>query len=375
MKQLEPIALVVGTRPEVIKMAPVHRALLASESLSPVLISTGQHRELLASALQAQMLSADFDLGVMTRGQTPNQVAARVLERLPEVLEQSEPRAVLVQGDTTTALAAALAAFHLELPVGHVEAGLRTRDLRNPFPEEANRQMIDRMARWCFAPTARSARALREEGIEDSRVQVTGNTGIDALLWTLEGVEAGEPVDVLVTLHRRESFGAPLREILRGLRDFLEENPGLTALWPAHPNPEVRAALFEDGADLASLRICEPMDYHRFCRALAASRLVLTDSGGIQEEAPSLGKLVVVARETTERPEGIDAGVAVLAGTTRAGILDALRKQWRRPRPSGPIPFPSPYGDGHAAERIVEQLERDLAAARTGEVAMGIREA
>ncbi len=243
--------LIVGTRPEAIKMAPVHRALAASPDHHPILVSTGQHRELLATALRPLDLTPDHDLEIMVPHQTLNGVASRVLDRLPPLLAELRPDVLLVQGDTTTAFAAALAAYHLRIPVGHVEAGLRTYDHDHPFPEEANRQLLDRLATWCFAPTALARENLLSERITEDRVVVTGNTAVDALLWAVARSPGRCPADtILVTLHRRESFGEPLREIALGLRDFLESTPAAHALWPVHPNIKDHCFRYKEGVKI-----------------------------------------------------------------------------------------------------------------------------
>lgn len=335
-------------------MAPVVRALEDAPDLETVLISSGQHRELLDSALGPLELEPDHELSVMVHGQSPNDVASRVLGRLPPLLEEIDPAALLVQGDTTTVLAAALAAYHLAIPVGHVEAGLRTYDHRNPFPEEGNRQLVDRLSTWCFAPTETSAENLRRERIDQAAIHVTGNTAVDSLLWMLERPPA-RPVPeagLLITLHRRESFGGPLREILQGVRDFLAAEPEATAVWPVHPNPNVQRVAEEVLAGMNRLRRVPPLEYGEFAHVLARCRLVLTDSGGIQEEAPSLGKRVLVARETTERPEAVEAGLNRLVGRGRNEIAAALAESWREPPYEGPVPAPNPYGDGRAGQRI-----------------------
>lgn len=355
------IALVVGTRPEAVKMAPVHRALRGT-GLQPVLISTGQHRELLETAFAPLGLVPDHELSVMTEGQTLNEIAARVLERLPPLLERIRPAALLVQGDTTTSLAAALGAYHLRIPVGHVEAGLRTYDHEHPFPEEANRQLADRLCRWCFAPTEGARQNLLSERIDPAAIHVTGNTAVDSLLWMLEQggeAEPGEPY-LLVTLHRRESFGEPLRALAGAVRDFLERTPDATVLWPVHPNPNVGRVAEELLAGVARVRLVEPMGYAGFARALAGCRIVLTDSGGIQEEAPSLGKVVLVARETTERPEALEGGRNRLVGRDRETVARALAEAWKEEPYAGPLPAPNPYGDGRTGGRIAEILAREL---------------
>ena len=351
--------IIVGTRPEAIKMAPVVRAFQASGDYQPILVSTGQHRELLESALRPLELAPDHDLEVMVPHQTPSGVTALVLERLPRLLDEIRPDVLLVQGDTTTAFAAALAAYYQRIPVGHVEAGLRTYDHEHPFPEEANRQLVDRLATWCFAPTTLSRDNLLAERIAPERVLVTGNTAVDALLWALSKSTARCPADtILITLHRRESFGEPLREIALALRDFLEATPAARALWPLHPNPNVARVFDELLGDCPRLTRVPPMEYVDFTGVLGSCRFVLTDSGGLQEEAPSLGKIVLIARETTERPEALAFGRSRLAGRTRKGVAEALAAAWREPPYAGPLPAENPYGDGRAAERIVEAVRR-----------------
>jgi UDP-N-acetylglucosamine 2-epimerase (non-hydrolysing) len=355
------VVLIVGTRPEAVKMAPVYRALLRT-GLQPVLISTGQHRELLETALAPLGLAPDHELAVMTEGQTLNEIAARVLERLAPLLERERPAALLVQGDTTTSFAAALCAYHLRIPVGHVEAGLRTYDHEHPFPEEANRQLADRLCRWCFAPTEGARRNLLSEKIDPAVIHVTGNTAVDSLLWILEkegAAEMREPY-LLVTLHRRESFVEPLRALAGAVRDFLDRTPDATALWPVHPNPNVVRVAEELLAGVGRILLIPPMGYAGFARALAGCRIVLTDSGGIQEEAPSLGKIVLVARETTERPEALEGGRNRLVGRDREAVARALEEAWEEPPYAGLLPAPNPYGDGRAGERIAEILAREL---------------
>lgn len=342
-------------------MAPVCLALEQHESLRPVLISTGQHAELVDSALASFGLEPDEDLDLMTTGQTPNSVAARVLEKLPRVMEASAPTAVLVQGDTTTALAASLVAFHLRIPVGHIEAGLRTFDLASPFPEEANRQLADRLARWCFAPTERARRNLLAEGILPDRIHVCGNTAVDAVHWMASRCPASSHKDaVLLTLHRRESFGEPLLEILRGVRDFLGRHPEAKVVWPVHPNPRVVEASRSVFGEKSRFECLPPQGYKEFVALLKDCRLALSDSGGIQEEAPSLGKRVLVARDATERPEAVEAGLNWLVGRARAPIAEGLSRAWAEEPYRGALPRASPYGDGQASQRIVATLAESL---------------
>jgi UDP-N-acetylglucosamine 2-epimerase (non-hydrolysing) len=356
------VVLVVGTRPEAIKMAPVYRALKERSAIDPVLVSTGQHTDLLRTALEAFGLTPDYELKVMTHGQSPSAAAARILDRLPPLLNEIKPAALLVQGDTTTSLIAGLAAFYAKIPVGHVEAGLRTYDFENPFPEEANRQMVGRISRWCFAPTETSRKNLLAERIDPKTIHVTGNTGIDALLWVLERA-APKPATkpfVLMTLHRRESFGPPLRDVLGALLDFLVAVPGAHVIWPVHPNPVVVAMANEVMGRYPRITMIPPQEYRTFAGYLAACRLILTDSGGIQEEAPSLGKRVLVARETTERPEAMYTGQNRLVGRDRRRVFEELCRAWYEPVYTGPIPAPNPYGDGRASQRLVEVLHADL---------------
>lgn len=342
-------------------MAPVLRTLEKSSWCEPALVSTGQHRELLETAFRPLDMAPDHRLEVMEKGQSLNQLIVRVVDRMSPLLESLEPAALLVQGDTTSVLASALAAYSLRIPVGHVEAGLRTYDHENPFPEEGNRQLVDRLAAWCFAPTDGSRENLLAERIEAEHVFVTGNTAVDSLLWAVERSAHRCPDDtLLVTLHRRESFGRPLREILLGLSDFLEATPTARALWPVHPNPNVGAALDALGERRARVEFVEPMGYLDFAGALASCRLVLTDSGGIQEEGPSLGKTVLVARERTERPEALRGGRNRIVGRERGRVREALVTAWAEPPYTGPLPAPNPFGDGRAGERIAGILERSL---------------
>ncbi|MBV8203113.1 MAG: UDP-N-acetylglucosamine 2-epimerase (non-hydrolyzing) [Acidobacteria bacterium] len=362
------VALVYGTRPEAIKMAPVVRALRRRpETFEVAVCATAQHRELLDQAQRLFGLVPDHDLDLMTPGQGLNQVAARVLEALDRLLAALAPDWLLVQGDTTSAAAAALAAFHLGLRVGHVEAGLRTGDLARPFPEEANRRIVDLLSDALFAPTALAARRLREAGTDPARIFLTGNTGIDALYQvaaslTADGREAAsstatEAGEVLVTVHRRESFGEPLQAILGAVGVLARRFPALRWIYPVHPNPRVAGPAAALLSGIPNLTLRPPLAYDELVRQLLRSRLVLTDSGGLQEEAPAFGKPVLVLRDATERPEGIDAGVALLVGTDPHRIVaeterlltdsDAYRRM---------ATVASPYGDGQAAERIAAIL-------------------
>jgi UDP-N-acetylglucosamine 2-epimerase (non-hydrolysing) len=353
------ILTVHGTRPEAIKMAPVIESLRRRpERFEVTVCATGQHREMLDQVQDLFGLAPDLDLRLMRPDQTLNGLAASALAALDEVLAERRPDWLLVQGDTTTAMSAALAAFHRGVRVGHVEAGLRTGDLRRPFPEEANRRVIDLLASALFAPTGRARQALLAEGTAPERVHVVGNTVIDALrcLSVPAPPESSRP-EVLVTVHRRESFGEPIRAIFSALRRLAERFPEVAWTYPVHHNPNVRGPAFEMLQGLPNVELCEPLDYQGLIAKLAACRLVLTDSGGLQEEAPAFGKPVLVLRETTERPEGVEAGVARLVGTDPERIFDEtatlLRSEeaWRRMARAV-----NPYGDGHAAERIAAIL-------------------
>jgi len=350
-----------GTRPELIKLASVVRELRRwPERFSPVLCTTAQHREMLDQMEEVFGLRPEYDLDLMRADQGLNDLASRAFAEVDRVLEEVKPDLLLVQGDTTTAMVGALAAFHRRVPVGHVEAGLRTGDLARPFPEEANRRFIDLVTDLCFAPTERAGQLLRAEGVPDGKVFVTGNTVVDALRW-MSSLLPEEPVrdEVLITVHRRESFGSPLREIFTAVRELAESFPDVRWVYPVHRNPNVRRPAHEILAGLANVELHEPFDYLELVRRLRASRFVLTDSGGIQEEAPTFGKPVLVLRETTERPEGVAAGVAKLVGSDRGRIIsEATRLLTDAGAYAAMATAVNPYGDGHAAERIGDILAR-----------------
>ena len=368
------ILCVFGTRPEAIKMAPVIRALAApSSGLEPVVCVTDQHREMLDQVLRFFDVTPDHRLGVMRPGQTPSEIAARVLERLPAVIDDVRPAGVLVQGDTTTTVAAALAAFHARVPVGHVEAGLRTNRLDAPFPEEANRRLTTVVARWHFAPTPGARENLLREHVTASSVVVTGNPGVDALLWAVERLRDRQvgprlPAEatrrlVLVTAHRRESFGAPFVELCRALRGLAERNPDVELVYPVHLNPQVQEPVRRILRAHPRIHLLPPVGYAELVDLLRRCHLVLTDSGGIQEEAPSLGKPVLVLRDTTERGEGIAAGTARLVGTSRRRIVaETERLLGDAAAYEAMARAHNPYGDGRASERIVRVLRRTLVA-------------
>jgi len=362
------VLVLYGTRPEAIKMAPVVRALRRRpESFEALVCAAAQHREMLDQVEELFALRPEHDLDLMRPGQTLNGLAARALAALDPLLAALRPAWLLVQGDTTTAAFASLAAFHLGVRVGHVEAGLRTGDLAAPFPEEANRRLVDTLADALFAPTPHAERELLASGCDPARIFVTGNTGIDALQWICERLPA-EPTEsaesatpaageVLVTVHRRESFGAPLRGIFQALRELAGRFPEVRWIFPVHRNPNVAGPAGELLQGLPNLELCDPLDYGELVRRLRRARLALTDSGGIQEEAPSFGTPVLVLRERTERPEGIAAGVAKLVGTEPANIVAEVSRLLTDPaahrRMAGGV---NPYGDGRAAERIAAVL-------------------
>ncbi len=359
---------VFGTRPEAIKMAPVVRALLADPARFESLVCvTAQHRTMLDQVLDVFGLDTDHDLDLMVPGQTPSGVAAGVLEQLPAVLKRTRPDVVLVQGDTMTTFAAAFASYLERIPTGHVEAGLRTGDRWHPFPEEMNRLLTTRIAAIHFPPTLQARNALLAEGVPPGDVCVTGNTVIDALLQTvrpdysfrtpaLAGLDPTRRL-VLVTTHRRESFGAPMQSICAAVRELGERFPDLQFVLPVHPNPQVKDTVESLLSDLPGMFLIEPVDYIEFVHLMNRAFLVLTDSGGVQEEAPSLGKPVLVLRDVTERPEGVAAGTAVVVGTDRTRIVaaatDLITCAESYQRMANAV---NPYGDGHASERILTAL-------------------
>lgn len=361
--KLGPVMCVVGTRPEVIKMFPVVQALRA-QGVPTLLVNTGQHSGLCTDALASFGLEADVDLQVMAHDQTPTDVAAKVLTRLRPELERHEPSWIVVQGDTTTVLAAAIAGSYQRVPVAHVEAGLRSYDINEPFPEELNRKAVGAITSLHFAPTERAATALRKEGVANEAILLTGNTVIDALHWatdhlpdepTDQGLAAVDPARplLLLTTHRRENFGTRLTDIFSAVRRVAEQRPDLQILFPVHPNPSVREVAGRELGDVASVIMAEPLDYLDMARALKQCNAVLTDSGGLQEEAPALGKRVLVMREVTERPEAIDCGIAELLGTDPERIVDRVNHALDNPMDG----VASPYGDGRAGERIALALQ------------------
>ena len=360
---MKSILLVIGTRPEAIKMAPVILALKKEPWANVRVLATAQHRHMLDQVNEFFGIDPDIDLNIMRPNQALTTLTARLLLELDDVLQAEKPDAVLVQGDTTTVMTVALACFYHRIPIGHVEAGLRTWDMQNPFPEEANRVIAGKLARWHFAPTQGSRQNLLKEGVPNSEIIVTGNTVIDALLMTAaKDLELAVPLDptkrlVLVTSHRRENFGGPFRNICRALRTLAENNPEVQFLYPVHPNPNVKDVAYEFLAGLHNFTLCEPLDYAPFIAAMKRAHIVLTDSGGVQEEAPALGKPVLVLRDETERPEAVEQGVVKLVGPNYERIVnEAQRLLDDETAYKTMARGVSPYGDGHAAERIVKTL-------------------
>ena len=359
------VLAVYGTRPEAIKLAPVVAALRRRAARCEVTAcSTGQHKELLDSVEHARELRPDVELDLMLPGQPLNLLLAQLLEGIDRVLAERSPVWLLIQGDTSTALAAGLAAFHRLVRVAHVEAGLRTGDLAQPHPEEANRRLLDHLSDLLFAPTATARRALLGEGLAADRIHVTGNTGVDALLRVAATLGPAESRDeVLVTVHRRESLGSPLDEIFAALRELAERFPAVHFFFPVHLNPRVRDPARERLAGLANVELAEPIGHVELVHRLRACRFVLTDSGGLQEEAPAFAKPVLVLRDRTERQEGVEAGVARLVGTSRRRIVEEASRLLLDAAAYAAMSRPLQlYGDGHAGERIAELL-LDVAAA------------
>lgn len=359
------VLVVFGTRPEAIKMCPLVKELKGRpDEFETVVCVTGQHRSMLDQVLEAFGVEPDHDLDIMRAQQDLFDITSDVLLGFREVMTEIKPDVVLVHGDTTTSFAAALAAFYLHVQIGHVEAGLRTYNLQSPWPEEFNRQAVDTISDYLFAPTETARQNLIAEGKDPAKIFVTGNTGIDALRTTVQANYRHEFIDwaagsrlILITAHRRENLGEPMRNMFRAIRRVMEEHPDTKAIYPIHMNPLVREAAHAELDDFNRLRLVEPLDVIDFHNLMAHAYLILTDSGGIQEEAPSLGKPVLVMRDTTERPEGVEAGTLKLVGTAEediyrefARLLDDDDAYQAMARAS------NPYGDGHASEQIVTCL-------------------
>lgn len=363
------VTIVLGTRPEAIKLAPVIQAFRNAEDFRTRVVLTGQHREMVSQVMELFGLQADHDLALMTPQQTLTHVTCAALQGLKEEFRAHRPALVLVQGDTTTAFSSALAAFYEQIPVGHVEAGLRTDNLFDPFPEEANRRLISQLAMLHFAPTERSAANLRASGVVGETI-TTGNTVIDALLlmaettpqWTVPGLDWSKQRVLLATVHRRENWGERLEQIGRGFLALLDLFPDTALLLPLHRNPTVREPLQALLGTHPRAFLCEPLDYNHLVAAMRGCTLLLTDSGGLQEEAPALGKPVLVLRRTTERPEAIDAGTARLVGTESTAIVAEASRLLSDPEAYAAMAQAhNPFGDGYASGRILAAARRFIA--------------
>lgn len=367
------VLLVLGTRPEAIKLAPVIQELRAHPEIKPVVCVTAQHRQMLDQVLSLFNIQPDYDLNVMQVNQSLFDITGQGLSKIEMVLRNERPDLVLVQGDTTTAFVGALASFYQKIPVGHVEAGLRTYNKYSPFPEEMNRVLIDHLADLCFVPTEKAQQNLLREGITKDRIFVTGNSVVDALLWVMQRLPSSIPPElesllgrgsklsnhrlVLVTGHRRESFGEGLQNICRALCEIVKGNSDVEIIYPVHLNPNVREPVFRTLRNVPRIHLIRPLGYLPFVQLMRLAYLVLTDSGGIQEEAPTLGKPVLVMRNVTERPEGIEAGTAKLVGANVAAIVDATQRLLDDKHEYEQMAkVVNPYGDGKAAQRIVDIL-------------------
>lgn len=365
---MKKVMLVFGTRPEAIKMCPLVKELKKREELQTIVCVTGQHRQMLDMVLEAFDVTPDYDLSIMKDKQTLFDVTTNILNRIKEVLEKEKPDVVLVHGDTSTTFVTALACFYLQIPVGHVEAGLRTYNIYSPYPEEFNRQAVSIISKFNFAPTELSKQNLLKEGKDPDSIYVTGNTAIDALKTTVRENYTHPELEwakgsrlIMITAHRRENLGEPMRHMFKAIRRVMDEHPDVKAIYPIHMNPVVReiADEFLGGDD--RIHIIEPLDVLDFHNFLSRSYLILTDSGGIQEEAPSLGKPVLVMRDTTERPEGIAAGTLKLVGTEEETIYNEFSRLLSDKEEYEAMSKASnPYGDGHACERIADVLVRTL---------------
>lgn len=361
---MKKVLLVFGTRPEAIKMCPLVNELKSRENVETIVCVTGQHRQMLDQVLKAFDVNPDYDLAIMKEKQTLFDVTSNILDKIKSVLETAKPDVVLVHGDTTTTFVTSLAAFYLQIPVGHVEAGLRTYNISSPFPEEFNRQATGLIAKYHFAPTDKARKNLVDEGKLESSIYVTGNTAIDALKTTVCNNYQHEVLTwaedsklIMLTAHRRENLGEPMRNMFRAIRRLIDESDEIKVVYPIHMNPVVREAANDILGNHDRIRIIEPLDVLDFHNFLARSYMILTDSGGIQEEAPSLGKPVLVMRDTTERPEGIQAGTLKLVGTLEEAIYDnfklLLENEEEYCKMSGAA---NPFGDGNASKYIADIL-------------------
>ena len=358
------VMTVFGTRPEAIKMAPLVKELEKRDEVESIVCVTAQHREMLDQVLTVFDIKPDYDLNIMKQGQTLSEITSRVLLGLEEIIQKEKPNIILVHGDTTTTFAGALAAFYNQVDIGHVEAGLRTWDKYSPFPEEMNRQMVDRMTDMYFAPTSVSKNNLIYEGIADEKIYVTGNTAIDAMSTTVKKDYNNPILDwvgdnrmLLLTAHRRENLGEPMRHIFKAIKRIVDEYDDVRVVYPIHKNPKVREIAKEVFGDMNKIKLIEPLEVIDFHNFQNKSYVILSDSGGIQEEAPSLGKPVLVLRNTTERPEGISAGTLKLVGTDEDTIYNETKKLLDNKFEYEKMSKASnPYGDGRASVRIVDAI-------------------
>ena len=371
LKKMKKVALIFGTRPEAVKMAPVFLALKNSP-IRPVVIATAQHREMLDQVLSLFGIEADFDLNIMQERQSLAGLTSRLISKLEEIYSENVFDATLVQGDTTSTFAGALVSFYHKIPVGHVEAGLRTENVYDPFPEEINRRLNGVISSFHYPPTENAKNNLLKEGVPENKLLVTGNTVIDALLWVTKnrsrltssfrealGVEEDEYI--LVTMHRRENWGEPMRQVMKAIKDILKEFPKMKVVFPVHLNPAVREVVYPELEKHSRIVLTDPLDYLPFVSLMEKARIILTDSGGIQEESPALGKPTLVLRKTTERPEAIKAGTAKLVGTDRDFVFKETVKllrdsdEYRRMANAK-----NPFGDGTASKRILKHLCENL---------------
>ena len=365
---MKKVMVVFGTRPEAIKMCPLVNELKTRKSLKTIVCVTGQHRQMLDQVLNTFNVVPDYDLSIMKQGQTLFDITTGILEKIKAVLEEVRPDIVLVHGDTSTTFVTALACFYLQIPVGHVEAGLRTYNIYSPYPEEFNRQAVGIISQYNFAPTRMAADNLIKEGKDSTKIFVTGNTVIDAMQHTVrsdythpELEWVGDGKLIFITAHRRENLGEPMHHMFRAIKRIVDETPDIKVIYPIHMNPEVRKAADEELGDCERIHIIEPlevMDFHNF---MSRSYMILTDSGGIQEEAPSLAKPVLVMRDTTERPEGVLAGTLKLVGTDETKIYESFKELLEDSKVYSSMATASnPYGDGFACKRIADILEAKL---------------
>ncbi len=362
---MKKVMLVFGTRPEAIKMCPLVLELRKRKNIETIVCVSGQHRQMLDSVLETFGVVPDYDLSIMKERQTLFDITAGILDKIKGVLENVQPDVVLVHGDTSTTFVTSLACFYMQIPVGHVEAGLRTYNIYSPYPEEFNRQAVSIIAKYNFAPTDMAKENLIKEGKNPDNIYVTGNTAIDALKTTVKAEYSHPELDwakdsrlIMLTAHRRENLGEPMKHMFRAIRRIIDETPDIKVIYPIHMNPVVRETASEIFSDSNRIHIIEPLDVLDFHNFLAASCLILTDSGGVQEEAPSLGKPVLVMRDTTERPEGIKAGTLKLTGTDEAVIYESFKSLLNNSDEYKKMSHASnPYGDGNASKRIADVIE------------------